>query len=77
MIWGSFLENLKNILIPKGCFERHHVAVLQVLISLYQLRTPVYCLKGYGSFFLLFFLMGQLFSEPITWDVVIAAYWSY
>ena len=73
MICGSVLENPKNLLVPKGYFKRHHVAVLRVLILLDQLRTQLYCVKG--SFFpLLFFGMGRLFSEPITWDVVIAAY---
>ena len=44
----------KNFLVPKGYFESYHVAVLQALISLDQLRKQLYCFKGKGSFFLLF-----------------------
>ena len=45
MIGGSFLESVKNVLIPKGYFERYHVAVLQALISLDQLRTLAFILS--------------------------------
>ena len=46
MIWGSFLENPKNFLVPEGYFESYHIAVLQALISLDQLRKQLSCFNG-------------------------------
>ena len=75
MIWGSFLENPKNFLVPKGYFERYHVAVLQPLILLDQLRKQLCCFNGYGLFFVVFlnspivFLanhVGRCSSGPLT-----------
>ena len=36
----------RELFVPKGYFERYHVAVLQALISLHQLRAQLYCFKG-------------------------------
>ena len=46
MIWGSFLENPKNFLVLEGYFESDHIAALQALILLDQLRTQLCCFKG-------------------------------
>ena len=45
MIGSSFLDSPKNFLVPKGNFERYHLAVLQALISLDQPRTLAFILS--------------------------------
>ena len=39
-------ENPKNFLVPEGYFESYHIAVLQALISLDQLRKQLSCFNG-------------------------------
>ena len=56
----------QKLWVPKGYFESYYVAVLQALISLDQLRKELYYFKGWGSFFVLFFWMVRLFSEPVA-----------
>ena len=54
ILWGSFLESPKNVWVLEGYFEKYHVAVLQALILLDQLRKQLCCFNGYGLFFVVF-----------------------